>query len=52
VVFLIVELIIDGETIELNEFVVKILSGMLLGGISSLRGIEKDWAQISINIKK
>jgi len=52
VVFLIVELIIDGERIELNEFVEKILSGMLLGGISSLRGVKSDWTQISIKIEK
>lgn len=38
-----VRLSVDGEEIDLNEFVVKILSGAIIGAVTSLRGIKKDW---------
>jgi len=34
-----VKLFVDGEEIDLSEFVVKILSGALVGAVTSLRGI-------------
>jgi hypothetical protein len=43
-----IKLLIDGEEIELNEFVSKILSGTIVGAVTSLRGIKKDWKQIKI----
>ncbi len=45
-----VKLVVDGERIALNEFVVKILSGTLAGAVSSLRGVKKDWKEIEIKI--
>ncbi|MEM3578344.1 MAG: hypothetical protein QXX51_07880 [Candidatus Bathyarchaeia archaeon] len=47
-----VELLIDGEEIALNEFVVKILSGTIVGAVTSLRGIKKDWKQIEIKVTR
>jgi len=47
-----VKLFVDGEKIDLNEFVVKILSGTLLGAVTSLRGIKKEWREIEIKITK
>ena len=47
-----VELFVDGEEIDLNEFVVKILSGTLVGTVTSLSGIKKDWKEISIKVIK
>jgi hypothetical protein len=46
------KLIVDGEEIDLNEFVVKILSGTIVGAVTSLRGIKKDWKKIEINVTK
>ena len=46
-----IKLNVDGMDIELNEFVEKILSGALVGAVSSLRGIKKDWKEIEIKIK-
>ena len=45
-----VKLIVDGEEIYLSEFVVKILSGTLVGAVTSLRGIEKDWKKIEVAV--
>jgi hypothetical protein len=46
------KLIVDGEEIDLNEFVVKILSGTIVGAVTSLRGIKKDWKEIEIKVTK
>ncbi|MGQ9624725.1 MAG: hypothetical protein ACUVUF_03440 [Candidatus Bathycorpusculaceae bacterium] len=47
-----VKLLVDGEEIALNEFVVKILSGTIVGAVSSLRGIKRDWKKIEIQVTK
>ncbi|MEM4188689.1 MAG: hypothetical protein QXN56_06020 [Candidatus Hadarchaeum sp.] len=47
-----VRLSVDGEEIDLNEFVVKILSGAIIGAVTSLRGIKKDWKKIEIEVEK
>jgi hypothetical protein len=47
-----VKLLVDGEEIELNEFVSKILNGMIVGAVTSLRGIKRDWEMIEIQVKK
>ena len=47
-----IKLVVDGEEINLNEFVTKILGGTVVGAVTSLRGIKEDWKQIEIKIKK
>lgn len=47
-----VKLLVDGEEIDLNEFVVKILSGTIVGAVTTLRGIKKDWREIEIKVTK
>jgi hypothetical protein len=42
---------IDGKEIPLNEFVEKILSGSIVGAVTSLRGIKEDWKKIEIEIQ-
>jgi len=46
------ELRVDGEVVDLNEFVEKILAGTLAGAVTSLRGIKKDWTKIEIKVTK
>ena len=46
------KLFVDGEEVELNEFVVKILGGTIVGAVTSLRGIKKEWKEIKIEVKK
>ena len=45
-------LLVDGEEIDLNEFVEKILAGTIAGAVTSLRGIKKDWKKIEIAVTK
>jgi hypothetical protein len=44
------KILIDGKEIPLNEFVEKILSGTIVGAVTSLRGIKEDWKKIEIEI--
>ncbi|MBS7632258.1 hypothetical protein KEJ15_01355 [Candidatus Bathyarchaeota archaeon] len=46
------KLVVDGEEVALNEFVNKILSGTIVGAVTSLRGIKKEWKEIEIKIKR
>ena len=46
------KLVVDGEEIDLNEFVAKILSGTVVGAVTSLRGIKKDWKEIDIKVTR
>jgi hypothetical protein len=45
-------LLIDGEEVDLNEFVEKILGGTIVGAVTSLRGVKKDWKKIAIEVTK
>ena len=47
-----VKLLVDGEEIDLNEFVTKILTGTIVGAVTSLRGIKKDWKKIEIKVTR
>jgi hypothetical protein len=46
------KLLVDGEAVELNEFVEKILGGTVAGAVTSLRGISKDWKKIEIRLTR
>jgi hypothetical protein len=46
------KILIDGKEIPLNEFVEKILSGTIVGAVTSLRGIKEDWKKIEIEISR
>jgi hypothetical protein len=41
---------VDGKEISLNEFVEKIVSGSVVGAVTSLKGIKEDWKKIEIEI--
>ena len=46
------KLVIDGKEVPLNEFVNKILTGTIVGAVTSLRGIKDDWKKIEVEITK
>jgi len=45
-----VKLKVDNQEIDLNEFVEKILSGVVTGAVMSLREVKKDWKTIEIHV--
>ena len=46
------KLFIDGKEVDMNEFVRKILSGTIVGAVTSLRDIKKDWKEIDIKVTR
>jgi hypothetical protein len=47
-----VTLTVDGKKVDLNAFVDKILGGTVVGAVTSLRGVTKDWKEMEIRVKK
>ncbi|MGQ9460320.1 MAG: hypothetical protein ACUVRA_03700 [Candidatus Bathyarchaeaceae archaeon] len=47
-----VKLFVDREKIDLSEFVVKILGGAVVGAVTSLHGIKKDWKEIEVKVTR
>lgn len=43
---------IDSREIPLNDFVERILTGMVIGGVNALKGIKDDWEKIEIEVSK
>jgi hypothetical protein len=46
-----IKLIVDGEDIDMNDFVTKVLFEINNGLIKNLRGVD-DWSKIEIHIQK
>ncbi len=46
------KLVVDGKDIPLNEFVSKMMSGSIVGAVTSLKGIREDWKKIEVEITK
>jgi hypothetical protein len=47
-----IKLKVDGKDIPLNDFVAKFVQGVVVGGVSSLKGIKEDWKKIEIEVTK
>lgn len=47
-----VELKVNGESVPLNEYVVKVFSRVVEALVSTLHGIPEDWDDVEIRVKK
>ena len=43
---------VDGKNIPMNDFVRKILAGMITGSVGALHGFENDWKTLNISLKR
>ncbi len=43
---------IDGKKIPVNDFVRKILCGMIAGAIGTLHGVGNDWKTIDVSLRR
>lgn len=43
---------VDGKNIPMNDFVRKILAGMITGSVGALHGFDEDWKTLNITIKR
>ena len=46
------ELVIDGKVIFTNNMVKEMLANMIGGAANSLRGVDKDWYELELHIKR
>ncbi|MCD4808076.1 hypothetical protein [Methanococcoides alaskense] len=47
-----VELTVDGKNIEINHFVTEILAAMTGSSVETLHGVEEDWKEMTIKLKR
>jgi hypothetical protein len=50
--WLAIKLKVDGKEIPLNDFVGRFVQGVIVGGVSSLKGIKEDWQKIEVEVTK
>jgi len=43
---------IDKREIDMNEFVSKIIGGMIIGAVGTLRDVPERWEKIEITVKR
>jgi len=43
---------VDGKNIPMNDFVRKILAGMITGSVGALHGFDEDWKRLNISLKR
>jgi len=44
-------LMIDGRKVELNEFTQRFLANILMGAVSSLKGVKPSWKRLQIELE-
>ena len=44
------EVLVDGRSVELNDFVQEIIGRAVAGAVSALKGVEADWKTIEVRI--
>nr|CBH36815.1 hypothetical protein BSM_02920 [uncultured archaeon] len=46
------EIFVDGEEIDTNEFVQNVMGRAIAGAISALKGVTDDWQEIGVKVKR
>ena len=46
------EVLVDGRSVELNDFVQEIIGRAVAGAVSALKGVEADWKTIEVRISR
>ncbi len=47
-----VEIFVDKEEVEVNEFVQNVMGRAIAGAVSVLKGVKEDWSEIEIKVKR
>ena len=47
-----VEIVVDEEEIEANEFVQNVIGKSIAGAVSALKGVKENWEEIAITVKR
>ena len=46
------EVLVDGRSVELNDFVQEIIGRAVAGAVSALKGVKSDWKTIEVRISR
>jgi hypothetical protein len=46
------EINVDEEEIETNEFVQNVIGRAIVGAVSALKGVKENWKEIEITVKR
>jgi hypothetical protein len=46
------EIFVDKEEVEANEFVQNVMGRAIAGAVSALKGVKEDWGEIEITVKR
>lgn len=49
---MVVKLLVDGKDIPINDFVESILSGTIVGAVTTLHGVSEEWKKIEIKVER
>jgi len=47
-----VEIFVDKEEVEVNEFVQNVMGRAIAGAVTVLKGVNEDWNEIEIKVKR
>ena len=47
-----VEIVVDEDEIEANEFVQNVIGKSIAGAVSALKGVKEDWKEIAVTVKR
>ena len=47
-----ITLLVDGEKVPLNDFTSKMLTGIILGAVASLKNVKHEWRELQIEISQ
>ncbi|MCL7415301.1 MAG: hypothetical protein M8349_04485 [ANME-2 cluster archaeon] len=47
-----IELIVDGKDIPMNNFVERIIIGVVAGAVQSLDGVDEDWQDLTLTLNR
>jgi len=46
------KIVVDGEEVDVNEFVQNIIGRAIVGSVCVLKGVKEDWAEIAVTVKR
>ena len=47
-----VRLVVDGKEVPLNAYVQSVFGNVLLALVSTLKGVDKDWKELKVEVRR
>jgi len=46
------KIVVDGEAVDVNEFVQNIIGRAIVGSVCVLKGVKEDWEEMELTVRK